>query len=164
MSLLFDTYRQYPFVPTFEWLSTPEKAADKINSYHEDYPRYVDITTEAVQILMVDAIPNDTRLQWLHNVIFDSSKPSNFRCLNVSVGEPNKRNIAPHYELIPKLMSELYTHYSQKELTLDVLKDWYTDFETVHPFVDGNGRVGGIYVALISHHLYPEKGYWTACQ
>jgi Fic family protein len=31
---------------------------------------------------------------------------------------------------------------------------WYMLFETIHPFQDGNGRVGGIVVAIMSYSLY----------
>ena len=44
---------------------------------------------------------------------------------------------------------------------LGTLKDWYHDFETIHPFQDGNGRVGGVTVAVLARKFRPEKG-WLA--
>jgi fido (protein-threonine AMPylation protein) len=30
---------------------------------------------------------------------------------------------------------------------------WYQQFETIHPFIDGNGRVGGVVIAVLSFNV-----------
>ena len=50
---------------------------------------------------------------------------------------------------------------SPEGLTVEDLQDWYWDMETIHPFLDGNGRVGGVIVAGFAHARHPEKG-WLA--
>ena len=35
--------------------------------------------------------------------------------------------------------------------------EWYRNFQIVHPFVDGNGRVGGVIAAVASNYLSKGK-------
>ena len=42
---------------------------------------------------------------------------------------------------------------------VDALRDWHLDFETIHPFPDGNRSVGGIRVAAYSHQIFPINGW-----
>ena len=44
---------------------------------------------------------------------------------------------------VPKTMKELLNNYNSKqEIGLDDVLDFYVKFEKIHPFQDGNGRVG----------------------
>lgn len=54
-----------------------------------------------------------------------------------------KFEFAPPFEISP-LMSNL-----MPVKKTDDLVEWYTKFQTIHPFTDGNGRVGGIIVAVL---------------
>ena len=83
-----------------------------------------------------------------------------WRDVNVRVGD----HIAPSSADMPGLMLQLMERYRVKhwsEYSLGILQKWYSDFETIHPFQDGNGRVGGAVVAVYSHLLEPAKG-WLA--
>ena len=55
-----------------------------------------------------------------------------------------------------------FAHERQKQISSNIeLIEWYKWFETIHPFEDLNGRVGGIIVAVLSHSngqfLAPKK-------
>ena len=68
----------------------------------------------------------------------------------------------PHYPPspgeVPRLREDLEDHYLLMVRNIDSLVEWYTDFETIHPFLDGNGRVGGIVVAAYRHVFMPHRG------
>ena len=54
---------------------------------------------------------------------------------------------------MPNMMAELEHHYAELQLDPDTLEKWYFDFETIHPYIDGNGRAGGVIIAGLSFHL-----------
>ena len=43
---------------------------------------------------------------------------------------------------VPQKMKELLRFYNQSKKSLDELLQFHYDFERIHPFQDGNGRVG----------------------
>jgi Fic family protein len=51
---------------------------------------------------------------------------------------------------VHSLMQELIDHYNQKKISyfLDNIADFHAEFETIHPFVDGNGRMGRALINL----------------
>ena len=53
-------------------------------------------------------------------------------------------------QFIPSLMHELVDNYNQHKINyfLDAVAHFHADFETNHPFVDGNGRMGRVLINL----------------
>ncbi len=152
----FDHLRVASWHPTFDWVGTAEEAADRINIWHEDYPRRVEKTAGVLYSLVVPPSVAASFLLTIHSIIFgDTYHGGQLRKGHVIVGQHRP----PAVEDVPKLMEELEDAYLGKITDLEVLKDWYSDFETIHPFHDGNGRVGGVVVAAFSHYLHPDKGY-----
>jgi Fic family protein len=65
-------------------------------------------------------------------------------------------HIAPPYEHVPHLMTDLfeYLKYSD-ELTLIKSCVFHYEMEFIHPFLDGNGRMGRLWQTLILMAEYP---------
>lgn len=165
----FDFLRIIPWEPKFEWVASIEEAADFINKPHEDYPKRVRSTASEIdywsrfgglfQPTSETGVTNNLLLQ-IHGVVFkDQSFASKFREVDVRVGDHRP----PEHEKVLKLMDELRCHYP-RIASIERLKEWYCDLETVHPFQDGNGRVGGIVLAILSHQINPENGWLAPLQ
>lgn len=163
----FDSLRVVPWTPKFSWVETTEEAADQINRPHEDYPDRVDRTVWVLHYWNIHlrnvsgGIPLGIRFpQILHADIFnDTNHAGKWRESNVTVG----LHRPPDYSGVSKFMDEL-SRRTPLITEVQQLKDWYTDFETIHPFLDGNGRVGGSIISIFSHILEPNKGYLAPCQ
>jgi len=152
----FSHLRGSEWNPTFEWVETSLECANKINSYHEDYPKYVEITDKVLQIVKGGLVIPNYKLLTIHEYIFtDKSFKGKWRDVNVVVGDHHP----PRALDTPELMNALASSYLISNL--EVLLEWYKDFEAIHPFEDGNGRVGGVIVAVHAHAFQPERG-WLA--
>jgi Fic family protein len=53
-------------------------------------------------------------------------------------------------QFVPTLMQELVDGYNQNKTAyfLDAIAHFHAEFETIHPFVDGNGRMGRVLINL----------------
>ena len=53
-------------------------------------------------------------------------------------------------QFVPSLMHELVDNYNQHKINyfLDAVAHFHADFETIHPFVNGNGRMGRVLINL----------------
>ena len=161
----FSSFRIVPFEPQFHWENSMGECADRINRPHEDYPRYVAHTGQLLSCHHDRLWPGGSpwpdilNLQGIHQSIFRGEKSSLFREHDVIVG----LHKPPPWREVPRLMGELCEIYAELEPTPARIEEWYVDFETIHPYGDGNGRVGGVVVALMMYHHHPDKRHrlWT---
>lgn len=83
------------------------------------------------------------------------SQIGKFRTVQVFIG----RSIPPKASEVPKQIARLLRWYStnKKKLHPLILASYFhTEFEKIHPFVDGNGRVGRLLMNFILHkNNYP---------
>ncbi len=77
-----------------------------------------------------------------------------YRTKNVGVGnEKEITHIAPPASNVPKLMSDLFEWLNKTDLhPLIVSSVFHYEFEFIHPFVDGNGRIGRFWQTLILYN------------
>ena len=77
-----------------------------------------------------------------------------YRTKNVGVGnEKEITHIAPPASNVPKLMKELFEWLNKTNLhPLIVSSVFHYEFEFIHPFVDGNGRIGRFWQTLILYN------------
>ena len=65
-------------------------------------------------------------------------------------------HIAPPYENVPHLMKDLFEYLKDtEELTLIKSCVFHYEMEFIHPFLDGNGRMGRLWQTLILISEYP---------
>ena len=65
-------------------------------------------------------------------------------------------HIAPSSEMLTPLLKDLF-HYLKNDEDLPLIKSCVFHYETefIHPFIDGNGRMGRLWQTLILKHVYP---------
>jgi hypothetical protein len=146
------TLRKNSWLPQFVEVDSWEEVADYINRPHEDYPERVLVTLE--MLLYLCKVPqfatvSSVNLQRVHSVV---GKPMPFRGkwreVSVTVGD----HVPPPNYRVPDLMKELEQEYSHIR-NIDELRGWYLDLQTIHPWQDFNGRVGGIFFAINAYLL-----------
>jgi len=89
----------------------------------------------------------------LGNII--SKKNNGFRCTPVIFKDGNK---GVHYAQIPRLIENICM--ARKEYRITV-REFFIQFELIHPFNDGNGRVGEILFWWMIGNFYSPEEYFT---
>ncbi len=77
--------------------------------------------------------------------------PGTYRKKSVGIVKGSKvEHIAPPYENVPFLMKDLFEYLNDKsEITLIKSCVFHYEMEFIHPFIDGNGRMGRLWQTLI---------------
>jgi len=93
-------------------------------------------------------------LKLMTGLILDSGK---YRRQGVGIVKGTKlEHVAPSYKNVPYLMKNLFEYLKDKnELTLIKSCVFHYELEFIHPFLDGNGRMGRLWQTLILMSEYP---------
>ncbi len=127
-----------------------ESKPNKSTQLVMNYKKAVDV---AVGLIQKDGLPICSRvILKAHEILMqigegDKANPGHYRKQEVRVG-----NLVPAPALqIPKLMTEL-EQYINTDNTMPVLIKAglaHVQFEMIHPFLDGNGRIGRLLIVLM---------------
>ena len=118
-------------------------------------------------IARLSELPISNRLiKEIHKILIQGNRgtskiPGEFRKIQNWIGLPGAALsdaifVPPPPEKVPELMSDLEKFIHQKDEIPPLFKIAliHAQFETIHPFLDGNGRVGRL---LITFYLYCKK-------
>jgi len=139
------------------FLNRDEVASNKRDDW-EEVQNYIQAMNEAVKLL--HKLPFSSRLiKQTHKILLQGVRgknklPGEFRKSQNWIGGASINDavfIPPVHNSIPELMSDLeqFAHNELNHLP-DLLKIAiiHYQFETIHPFLDGNGRVGRLLITL----------------
>lgn len=94
-----------------------------------------------------------------HAILMQGLVPDNgkFRKKGVGIMAGNKiAHMAPPAQNVPHLMNDLFTYLkTSKEIILIKSCVFHYEMEFIHPFIDGNGRMGRLWQTLILIKEYP---------
>jgi len=116
-----------------------------------NYTQALDV---ALKMIQGDGLPLVSRvILQAHEALLsggdgDKANPGSYRKQTVRVGEL----VPPPAPEIPRLMSELERYINEPTEDLPVLIRGglaHVQFETIHPFLDGNGRIGRLLIVLM---------------
>jgi len=97
-----------------------------------------------------------------HKILMDEllKKAGTYRTSNVGVGgKDGVVHVAPPSGQIPKLMGDLFDWLNTTDVhPLIISSVFHYEFEFIHPFIDGNGRMGRFWQSLI---LFNWNNYFS---
>lgn len=147
-------------VVTFEATRQAERPDDV-----RDVCNYVDALTFArKEISSAKGLPLSTRLlceahkRLMRGVRGADKMPGEVRRSQNWIGGTrpgNARFVPPPPEVVPELMAQLEKWLHSNDALPPLVKAGlaHVQFETIHPFLDGNGRIGRLLITLLLEHL-----------
>lgn len=108
--------------------------------------------------------PNQLKdLEKAHSVLMNGliNNAGKLRTTNVGIVKGSQvAHVAPGGTMVNGLMNDLFAYLKKdKDLTLIKSCVFHYEFEFIHPFVDGNGRMGRLWQTLILMQQYPVFEY-----
>ncbi len=138
-------------------LSEEEISPERRNDWKE-VQNYIKALNKAIKEL--DKLPISSRLiRNTHKILLSSvrgehKQPGEFRTSQNWIGGSNPGDavfVPPHHQYVDTLMGDLENFIHNEEINVPALVRMaiaHYQFETIHPFLDGNGRIGRLLITL----------------
>ncbi|MES2684435.1 MAG: Fic family protein [Pseudomonadota bacterium] len=120
----------------------------------QNYIRAINTAIEALQTLPLSSrLLRQTHAVLMSGVRGERKQPGEFRTSQnwIGVSLKNAVFVPPHHEHVPELMSDLEQFLHANQIFVHPLVRIalaHYQFETIHPFLDGNGRLGRLMISL----------------
>lgn len=163
------------FNPTFVKVKSVRECADLINKPHGDYPLLVDATETMIDFYLGETLEYITEMKFksIHSYIM-SGMPD----MQAKHRGQWRKEVAflqkSNGEIImctPPIMIEgeieqarlFPMYFDDIQDDSDIIR-WYRTFQIIHPFMDGNGRAGGVAAAIASWYHSGGEYLLAPCQ